>query len=221
MFVDHFAGSETPESITFPEANTMTDVLDDEFGDIGVSRMKTRSTDELVMMLGFADGRPAHWAKLRCSDPAITSWDAEYVSKYVLTDEGAHKDGMSRLSLLWHQLVGIASMADQAWTKNEATMPGFILADDVGIGKTAQVMGLIALVQQVWMIENNDVGGVRPPLIGKQTAVRLLFRLSLHQSWISLFFQRRNPSSWDKALFQIFPTSSLCRIRWSIRPIEN
>jgi hypothetical protein len=169
MFVDHFAAPENFESITLPEGDPLADIdiLDAEHTDIGVSKMKSKSEGELMNILGFREGRPAHWAKLKCDDPAITSWEAGYETKYELTQEGKPKDGMARLSLLWHQMVGIASMADKAWTLNETTsMPGFILADDVGVGKTAQVMGFIALVQQIWTIERGDVGGTRPPLLG-------------------------------------------------------
>lgn len=57
-------------------------------------------------------------------------------------------------------------MAAHMWReKAEDDVPGMVLADAVGIGKTAQVMGLIALTQQVYMAEQE--AKTRPPLIGE------------------------------------------------------
>ncbi|KAM6500021.1 hypothetical protein JOM56_003035, partial [Amanita muscaria] len=73
-------------------------------------------------------------------------------------------DGMQELSLLWHQLVGVASLATKAWGPDARHAPfGILLADEVGVGKTAQVMAFIALLQLVHQCELN--GQQRPPLL--------------------------------------------------------
>ena len=170
MFVTFFSAFENNEPFSIPMDTLMADVLDSGIGDIGVRTMKMKGDAELMALLGFLEGRPAHWCKYKSEDPAITSWDENFVERYKLADAlGTSTEGMSPLSLLWHQLVGIASMADKAWAADSAQseMSGFILADGVGVGKTAQVMGFIALVQQVWIIERGDRGGCRPPVLGE------------------------------------------------------
>jgi hypothetical protein len=171
MFVDCFSGTEDNEPFSIPrnDDHPDMDVLDTPSGDIGVESMRLKSAAELTNLLGFVEGRPAHWCKIKCHDPAITSWEDKHKDKYEHTNQGIPKDGMSSLSLLWHQAVGIASMAEKAWTETETAVEqqGFILADGVGVGKTAQVMGFIALVQQVWTIERGNEGGSRPPVLGE------------------------------------------------------
>ena len=173
MFVQHFALPENSERITFTDEDILTEVLDNELGNVGVGKMKAKTVMELMTLLDFPEGRPVHWAKLRCDDPTVTCWEVKHQDKYELTPDGNPKeDGISKLGLLWHQLVGIASMADRAWTKTETDgVPGFILADGVKIGKTAEIMGFIALVQQVWAVEQGVEGGIWPPLLSEFVCV--------------------------------------------------
>lgn len=58
---------------------------------------------------------------------------------------------MQPLSLLWHQHVSIASIIEKIWqTDNINSVPGVLLADEVGVGKTAQVIGTIAFMINVY-----------------------------------------------------------------------
>ena len=50
------------------------------------------------------------------------------------------------LRLLWHQMCGIVTIADDIFQKRGSKVANKLLVDDVGIGKLAQVMGLIAFL---------------------------------------------------------------------------
>lgn len=73
-----------------------------------------------------------------------------------------HPESGEKLRLRWHQLVGVASILDRCFF-DEITPnpPGVLLADDVGLGKTLQVMGVIS------MIMSKLAGGPLPKSLGK------------------------------------------------------
>lgn len=151
--------------------------------DMGVDRFNKRPIEELEMMLSYPNSRPAHWNTLRCSDAAITPWDDGIDGRYNIEHEDIHE-----LKLLWHQLVGTAAMVDRLWTAKqswrpdvnlddpeEGRVPGVLLADDVGIGKTSQIISLIAFLQQVYRIEADEGQKLpRPPLIGQSRWLELI-----------------------------------------------
>jgi SNF2 family DNA or RNA helicase len=121
--------------------NEKGDELWENSDDIGVDTFRTYDEESLNRLLHFPDGRPALFNKFRS------------ISRKCAWDKGAEKDfvegnpDMQPLSLLWHQRVGIASIVEKIWTKTLTdNVPGVLLADDVGVGKTAQVMGTIAFI---------------------------------------------------------------------------
>ncbi|KAF4598990.1 hypothetical protein EYR40_006078 [Pleurotus pulmonarius] len=156
-----------------------------EEGDIGVEVMSKKTADELCTLLSFHGGRPGQWnAFLR--DDGATAWHLGLTpSNPVVTRRGPSNTiinitldmfkeggyGFKPMSLLWHQLVGVAAIVSQMWYGQRVTsapMSGVLLADGVGVGKTAQVMATIAFIQQVELIE--QVAAVaekvnRPPII--------------------------------------------------------
>ncbi|KAG1905166.1 P-loop containing nucleoside triphosphate hydrolase protein [Suillus fuscotomentosus] len=117
--------------------------------DLGVDNFRSLDDTALNRLLNFPDGRPALFARFRS------------LSRKSAWDDGAEKefvDGnpdMQPLSLLWHQRVGIASIVEKIWQKDQTNaVPGILLADEVGVGKTAQVMGSIAfMIDQYWAHE--------------------------------------------------------------------
>ncbi|KAF9491153.1 hypothetical protein BDN71DRAFT_1510617 [Pleurotus eryngii] len=79
--------------------------------------------------------------------------------------------GFKEQRLLWHQLAGTGAIVSKMWTPEmtDTSPPGTLLADGVGVGKTAQVMAAIAFIQQVYLIERQIKKGNttvrRPPII--------------------------------------------------------
>ncbi|KAG9095201.1 hypothetical protein FRC06_010039, partial [Ceratobasidium sp. 370] len=68
------------------------------------------------------------------------------------------------LKTKWHQIVGIATMLKRMFTTNIGDAPcPTLLCDDVGLGKTAQILGTICML--VHCIELQDTGRDLPPLI--------------------------------------------------------
>ncbi|KAG2034285.1 hypothetical protein BDR03DRAFT_1013621 [Suillus americanus] len=67
---------------------------------------------------------------------------------------------MEPLALLWHQRVGIAAIVDKIWsaTKTDERVPGILIADEVGIGKTALTMGFIAFIIDAFWVQEVKAG---------------------------------------------------------------
>lgn len=180
MFVSHFTELRSlfDKDVDVGSTVLMDAIVDEVFNDMGTETMCQKSLDELQYLLGYLRNRPARWAKVRHRDPTKTSWDdGADLSQWEVTlvnDAGnteLPKEGMDLLGLLWHQQVGIASMADKSFTKVKTqNVPGIILADAVGVGKTAQMLGMVAFLQQTYVVENPVDPAKReprPPIIGE------------------------------------------------------
>src|SRR5258705_1207206 len=101
--------------------------------DEGVDEFRTRTMEELWSFLGVGD----------CL-PFFNTWldtlnGRHFSDNKTLADE--IKASGSRLEPRWHQLVGIAKMLTNCFQGRPV-----LLMDDVRIGKTLQVVGLIALL---------------------------------------------------------------------------
>jgi hypothetical protein len=161
--VDHFASSLTsvaqnPLGDEDDNVAHLYDVFDKDGSDMGVTKFKIMDDQKLSDLLDFPGGRPVIFAKFRHCDTMTTSWDTPEDRMW---EEGG--DHLQPLRLLWHQLCGVASLADSVFQRKGTTVPNRLLADDVGIGKTAQVMAMIAFLISVWYAEKE--GKRRPPLI--------------------------------------------------------
>ncbi|KAF4584742.1 hypothetical protein EYR38_001973 [Pleurotus pulmonarius] len=156
-----------------------------EEGDLGVEVMSKKTFEELAVLLSFYGGRPGNWNAyvredgvtawhlgLTPSNPSVTRRGPSNTEVEITLEMFARGGpGFKPISLLWHQLVGVAAIIATMFfgqRVTQAPMSGVLLADGVGVGKTAQVMATIAFLQQVQVIETveevrNRVG--RPPLI--------------------------------------------------------
>lgn len=135
--------------------------LDSECPDMGVHAWYKKTEDEVFRVLAFPDGRPPQWNVSLHPDDTRDSWD--------LSDEALqafHADPeMSLLKLQWHQGVGICAMADMIFTSTEVEHSGrFLLCDAVGLGKTCQIFGILALVLTVRMCQS--LNRELPPIVG-------------------------------------------------------
>ncbi|KDQ27172.1 hypothetical protein PLEOSDRAFT_168604 [Pleurotus ostreatus PC15] len=80
--------------------------------------------------------------------------------------------GFQEQRLLWHQLAGTCGIVHGMWTSERGErLPGTLLADGVGVGKTAQVMASIVFIQQVYLIKTTIKEGNTvlkcPPIISQ------------------------------------------------------
>jgi len=128
--------------------------------DMGVTAFKDKTYEELSMLLGFPEGRPPLFAKFRSKDPTINSWDdPDELPKWTQGGEG-----LQPLTLKWHQLCGVAAMVEKLFVQlGDGT--NVCLADDVGLGKSAQIMAFITFLIIVWFSEK-DPTRPRPPIVG-------------------------------------------------------
>ncbi|KAG1727539.1 P-loop containing nucleoside triphosphate hydrolase protein [Suillus lakei] len=105
-------------------------------------------------ILQFPDGRPTLFAKFRSISRKCT-WD-DGVSHLFVKE---NKD-MLPLTLLWHQRVGVAALVTKFWQAEESPdgMPGVLIADEVGLGKTVLVMGTIAFIIDAYWVHQLRLG---------------------------------------------------------------
>jgi hypothetical protein len=144
-------------------AEGIWDQVTNEEGDMGVDEMKKKRVEELCTLLGFPDARPIIWNSYRAAGNAQNAWEVGDEAGRKKFDEGGEQ--MEPLCMLWHQLVGVASMAHKVFSAEERQECfGILLADEVGVGKTAQVMGFIALLQTIYQAEQKQK--TRPALLG-------------------------------------------------------
>jgi hypothetical protein len=104
----------------------------------GVEHLKDKTPEELYSMLGFKDNKIPYLVE-------EVSVEAD-LGALPLTDEDAddvasEKSAMRPFSLQWHQLVGVVKLVECALTSRPV-----MLMDDVGIGKTLQVIGFFAVM---------------------------------------------------------------------------
>ncbi|KAG8711805.1 hypothetical protein FRC08_015403 [Ceratobasidium sp. 394] len=93
---------------------------------------------------------------------------SELIRLLGIGNTGALPMASEELRTKWHQLVGIATMLKRMFTINlgDAPCPS-LLCDDVGLGKTAQILGTICML--VHCIELQDAGRDLPPLISESS----------------------------------------------------
>ncbi|KIJ64987.1 hypothetical protein HYDPIDRAFT_28327 [Hydnomerulius pinastri MD-312] len=118
---------------------------------IGVELFSNMDEATIHILLNFPGGRPTLFNEFRSlSDKSV--WDE---SDGCATAFNASNSDMTSLSLLWHQCAGIAALAGKVFTDqpggpHPGRVPGVLIADEVGVGKTALVMGFIAFLIDVW-----------------------------------------------------------------------
>ena len=161
--VDHFtctdvSDAQNPLGEDDDDVGELYEIFEEGGDDMGVTKFKAKNEDELRDLLAFPEGRPPQFAKFRHNDTTKSSWDDPKNKRWT---EGGEQ--LEPLRLLWHQLCGIATIADDVFQKRGTPVANKLLADDVGIGKSAQVMGLIAFLFMVYFAD--DKGHKRPPLV--------------------------------------------------------
>lgn len=142
--------------------------------DLGVEKWRRIDDGALDSLLGYVDGRPALFSKYR-SKSGLTTWDSEWNLRFGTSDMSMEHD-ISELLPMWHQKVGVVAMAELLWTIEPCDVPGILLADKVGLGKSAQLMMLIDLIIAVNMAEEMEKKGTvgkRPPILSEREVIKI------------------------------------------------
>jgi TATA-binding protein-associated factor len=142
---------EQPISDDLPEKQKLNDCG----GDFGMEKEATMSAASLAIALGYRTGRPPSFNTIR-DRSGLTPWDNR--SSFSGLNPDALPDNLTKLHLHWHQLAGNhAIMRSILSTKPDASrVLGILIADEVGLGKTAQAIAVISfLMQAVYLQQNN------------------------------------------------------------------
>jgi len=209
LYADYFEREGGELSLDRGDAAGAWDVLVEDLGDMGVDEMKGKTIEELSNLLGFIGARPVNWNSFRDKDNLVSGWDKDASADVRQRLENGGPD-TAPLQLLWHQLCGVAAIADRVWTEEKKPdVHGVLLADDVGVGKTAQVMAFIAFLQLVYQSE--EEGGLTRPSI-----ISTPFKLASKHPLLTGRFQRTVHTSWARVTFPINPTPSSFLTHWLI-----
>ena len=100
----------------------------------GVEDLKNATEDDLWHWLGYTDKRIPYFQEYTDPNALIDPWTDEGI-KWLASPTSTREPLRPR----WHQLVGIFQMLELAFDASP-----ILLMDGVGIGKTFQVVGLIA-----------------------------------------------------------------------------
>ncbi|KAJ3963543.1 P-loop containing nucleoside triphosphate hydrolase protein, partial [Lentinula raphanica] len=133
-------------------------------------------TSVLAQNLGFIrDALPYQFNQHRHQE-GLTAWDQSF-------ETSASK--LSPLSLHWHQLAAVHSIARRSFSKEPDTLPrGTLICDEVGLGKTTLAIAVGAFLNQLISIQDSDIKP--PPLIR-----------TLRQQWIHELKVLYRPKSVD------------------------
>ncbi|KAK2464608.1 hypothetical protein APHAL10511_003397 [Amanita phalloides] len=161
MYVEYFSqGEEEQFELDIVQAGTLWDKAME--GYMGVEEMSKKSMEELSGVLSFQEDWPFIWNHFKQMDNVSNVWEAARADGELYVQGG---EGMELVWLLWHQLAGVVVMVSKVWVAEGKKMFRAMLADDVGVGKTVQVMAMIAFTQLMYECEQQKQ--LRPVLISK------------------------------------------------------
>jgi TATA-binding protein-associated factor len=120
------------------------DVVDED--DLGVAYESSLETNQVCINLGIKDGVPALFNSWRHKSGA-TNWDDAHLFD---NGESGLDESVEPLRLKRHQLDAIHAIFRALFPKEPGLTGGVLLADQVGLGKSAVVMGVIAIFAQAF-----------------------------------------------------------------------
>lgn len=123
--------------------------LNDSGGDSGVEAEAHVSSVSLALKLGFKAGLPMTFNLFR-DRSGISPWD----DPDAFADTDPLSPSLSKLRLHWHQFAGVHSIIRSVFTEEACPdhTTGVLVADEVGLGKTAQAIAFFAFLNTtIWL----------------------------------------------------------------------
>ncbi|KAL0575320.1 hypothetical protein V5O48_006649 [Marasmius crinis-equi] len=162
LFDEYFnhAPSDEPPLQPRPDPELLAALRED--GAIGMEVEATMSPEQLGRALGYRNGLPFQFNEQRHAN-GMTVWDHP---------EAFKSADISPLRLFWHQLAGLHSIIRNCTTPRDAkkpSTPGMLIADEVGLGKTALCLMVIAFVNQVLLLRKSKNNLPMPPILENRT----------------------------------------------------
>lgn len=133
-------------------------------GDPGMEVEAKMTPAALSEALGFVDGMPVLFN--RWIADAFTAWD-DVDNHHLFVSPGIESPhpSLSKFELNWSQTSGMHSFARTIWSsESRATLLGFFLADQTGLGKTLLAIGIAAFMMDVGI--RQQLGKPLPPVLG-------------------------------------------------------
>ncbi|PPR00727.1 hypothetical protein CVT24_000951 [Panaeolus cyanescens] len=144
-------------------------------GDRGVDKYRGHSQYNMEFLLGRSDGKTKGEEQLFnrfiATRPEVNAWKGAYKGHHMFNSgsRAAIDDSFDLVPLKpkWHQDVFLCSAVELFWVEKGEKSKRFLLADDVGLGKTFEVISLLAFILKVYKSE--EVGGLgRPPIVSQE-----------------------------------------------------
>jgi len=108
--------------------------------DLGVEKETSLSRQQMSALLGFNNAMPFQFNEYRHKN-GILPWDDPKAF------EDADSPDLQKIMLHWHQLFAVHAIVRNVFTVEPVERtPGLLIADEVGLGKTAMA---IAIVRQI------------------------------------------------------------------------
>jgi SNF2 family DNA or RNA helicase len=139
---------------------TMKDAGD---GDLGMEVEAHLTPDALATRLGFLKWRLPHQFNPHRHLSGITAWDS---SSLFVVGDAPLSPSLMQMALHWHQLAGVHSVIRSSFTKDPSpdNCTGMLICDEVGLGKTALAISIIAFLNQIVLLQQK--GQALPSIIG-------------------------------------------------------
>jgi hypothetical protein len=149
-FESNFEDEDEP---AIPDVLPEREQLNSDEGDFGMEAEASMKYVSLLYQFGFPTGLPAQFNSRRHRS-GVTPWEDPAPFK-----EERIPVGLDKLTLHWDQLAGVHSILRSLFTKEkDAThTPGVLVGDEVGLGKTAQAITLIAFLNQSILGHNRHI----------------------------------------------------------------
>lgn len=167
MYTEFFAGPDPEDSVDLQEqvpdvSFRFGEVVDG--ADPGVELEMGLSPEQLDFNLGWLGGRSFFFNKYR-HRAGLSAWDPANARLYNAAYAATCED-MEELIPHWHQRVGVHSMGHMMFkpTPDPNALNGVLVADEVGLGKTFQAVGLIAFLAEA--VVRQELNKKHVPIIG-------------------------------------------------------
>jgi hypothetical protein len=145
------------------------DDTSDTAGDLGVQLEANKSYDELCSALGLTKNGllPGLFNRVRHVD-GHTAWNDKYAGLFVDGQENEPSPVLKPLRLHWHQVVGLHATIRKVFSSEpvEGPVPGVLIADEVGLGKTFLAASIVAWMIERRLIEEKELHRPLPPIAG-------------------------------------------------------
>lgn len=169
---------EEEEELTSPPEEDHSNLIEELGTDLGMTAEVGKSQDVLLKDLGLTGSVLPLMRKARHRLPyllwtaKLSEPDARQKQQQVEETTGPLPDDWEPLRLKYHQIAGVHSILHRLTASSNQTLKeGILIADEVGVGKTAQALASIAMLVHLFSCQQESIapGG----MFGKSVLIDL------------------------------------------------